>query len=362
VLASAFDRYADDWQVTYRDACEATRVRRDHTETVMESRMRCLRRRRAQLDALIEIARKPDADLMADATNLVGRLDAPGTCASVESLDKEISDPKRRADVEQLETEVDEAKALQAANRLDASSARILDVRKRADKINHPPLLAELELQLGLNAYTKLDLEVAEKHLHRAVEIAEQVGADRVRARAFLDLISIAATRTRLDEAERWQRYAQSTIIRLGNDRELAAQLELRVAVVLQQRGNAKLAESTFKSAIDKLAAIHGGSSRQVALARRQLAGFYHATNNYDLAFDEHRAVRDLMQAARSGSRRPPSRRPMAAARPTEAVWRRSRSRTAAPAAQYAATTTRRRAGLRVRLRLQDRAQRCRRP
>jgi hypothetical protein len=62
----------------------------------------------------------------------------------------------------------------------------------------------------------------AERELHRAVEVGEEAGADAVRARAFVHLVYVATTVGKLDETERWARYAQATAARLGNDRRLS--------------------------------------------------------------------------------------------------------------------------------------------
>jgi len=68
---NAFD---DAMHAGFRDACMATRVRATQREQVMDERMRCLHRRGAELDALLDVVAHPDDAVLTNASSLASNL------------------------------------------------------------------------------------------------------------------------------------------------------------------------------------------------------------------------------------------------------------------------------------------------
>ncbi|HYO71512.1 MAG TPA: serine/threonine protein kinase, partial [Archangium sp.] len=52
---AGLERYTRAWTQMHQDICEATRVRGEQSEQVMELRMKCLERRRVEVKALAEV-------------------------------------------------------------------------------------------------------------------------------------------------------------------------------------------------------------------------------------------------------------------------------------------------------------------
>ncbi len=300
VVAGAVDGYAAAWRDGHRRACEATRVRGEQTVDVMELRMGCLRRRRGELDALLDVLARPDRELLASAAQIAASLTSPAACEQVEALaaSRPPADPAKAAEIERLEGELAQARAQLAVLRLEPAAARLDAALARAERAGHKPLIAELELERGRTSLQGGRDPDAERQLHRAVEVAEEAGVDRVRALAFIHLIGLASGAGRHDEAERWARYAQATIERLGKDRALLAELDLKLAEAQRARGKSKDAEATLRRAIERLTALHGPQSREVGLALRDLAMALEEVNDHERAFEELRRSRDVLLAA----------------------------------------------------------------
>jgi tetratricopeptide (TPR) repeat protein/predicted Ser/Thr protein kinase len=298
-LAASVDRYSTEWQADHRDACEATRVRGDQAEDVMSQRMRCLRLRRTELDGLLDAAAKPDDELMTSAASLVARLPSPSECKNVESLAATAlpADPKARADVEQIEAELARARVLVATSRIEEATKATTALLARAQRVGHKPLLAELALERGLIDVSAIDWPAAETTLHAAVEAAELAGVDRIRAAAFIQLVGVATALNKLDEADRWARYAQATIERLGKDPGLLAELDQHVAEVFRARGNVKDSETAYRRVIERMSAVHGANSVEVAEVHRELGLLYSEAHEYDKAFAEQEKAHKLFLA-----------------------------------------------------------------
>src|SRR5690606_34833142 len=54
------DHYAEQWQAMYVDACEATHVRGEQSEDLLDRRMACLDERQLGFDALVDVLLEPD--------------------------------------------------------------------------------------------------------------------------------------------------------------------------------------------------------------------------------------------------------------------------------------------------------------
>jgi eukaryotic-like serine/threonine-protein kinase len=295
-IARDVDRYAAEWHAGFSDACEATRVRATQSEQVMDQRMRCLHRRAAELDALLDVVAHPDDAVLTNASTLASNLTSPASCANLESLAATAPppDPKLRAEVDAIEAAIAKERAQLAATRIDAARKQATDLLARARSTGHKPLIAELLLEVGQAQILTLDYQEAEKSMNEAIEVAELAGADYSRATAYVQLVGISTSLGRLDDAERWVRHARAAVERVSQDKALSAELDREVGALFEVRGDAKAAEASFQRAIERLIALHGPDSRDVAIAHRDLGSLYFDTHEYERAFAEHGKAREI--------------------------------------------------------------------
>ncbi len=296
-LATAVDKDRSTWIANHQDACGDTRVRGEQTEANMERRMQCLRRRRAELDATLEVLAAPDRDLLVNAPALVEQLASPDSCANADALAQAIADPEVRARVDEMQKQLAKADALIAAARLDQAGDVLKGLAEHAEKVGYQPLIADVYLELGTLAETRLDWPPAQSWFDKAVEVAEKVGADPPRARAYIHLVGVARAQGKLDDAERFARYAAATIERLG-DKELGAWLDRMVAEVQRARGQNEAAVKTYQRAIERMTAIKGPKSREVAVVQQELAMHYNSNGDYEPAYSMFEQARASYIAA----------------------------------------------------------------
>src|SRR5205814_708666 len=72
----ALDEYARTWTHMHQDACEATRLRGEQSEEVLDLRMACLSDRLKEISALAEVMKHADADAVQEASR-AGQLLTP---------------------------------------------------------------------------------------------------------------------------------------------------------------------------------------------------------------------------------------------------------------------------------------------
>ncbi|HEU0031637.1 MAG TPA: tetratricopeptide repeat protein [Kofleriaceae bacterium] len=295
-VSRALDRYADDWRAGHRDACEATRVRGDQTEAVMDRRMHCLRMRRAELEALVGLLQAPDRTLLENADTVVARLTSPTVCSDVEALAPSYTpaDPRIRGDVDALERELATAHAKMAAHQLADATASMQRLLARAEQLGHQPAIAEIEYALGETEAQAMHWDDAERHMHRAIEAGDASGHDRVRAHALSQLVAIATANGKLDDAARWSGHAHAATKRIGDEPALLGELALRDGDLQLARGDGHAAELAFRRALELFTRARGPRSTEVAVAHRSLGMMYQTLRDFDHAYTELQLAQDI--------------------------------------------------------------------
>ncbi|MBL0213297.1 MAG: serine/threonine protein kinase [Myxococcales bacterium] len=164
------DATASQWVTSYRHVCEASRVRGDQSDTLLDLRMRCLDRSLARFDALtIALAAPLDAPSRVEATGAVAELPPPLAC---ETLDDPAelalpTDPAKRARVTAAERTLDRAWAAYALGHYAAAGEALRELRETVD-LGAPALTAavlllaaSVEARVGTPAAARTLLESA---------------------------------------------------------------------------------------------------------------------------------------------------------------------------------------------------------
>ncbi len=213
------DRYADDWVEQRIEACEATRVRGEQSESLMDLRMACLDHRLGEMKALVDLLLEGEPGDLAKSAQAAGRLRSLVACADTRALTAIVplpEDDATRRKVERLRPKVHQLKGLHDLGRNRAAWAAAEALSPELQSLGYAPLEAEALLGVGLAAGIDDRPEQAEQAHARGVVRADAGRDDTMRARHLLALVWLHVGASE-DTADRWLEMAEGALERLGD-------------------------------------------------------------------------------------------------------------------------------------------------
>src|SRR5439155_15877610 len=131
-LDHGLDDYATEWVHTATASCEATRVRGDQAEEVLELRTECLDQRREDLAALVGILGDPPKALVEKGGKAATELPTITTCSNVALLRAPNAVPVELVPiVKELNKQTSDARAQIIAGNYLAGGARAAAISRR---------------------------------------------------------------------------------------------------------------------------------------------------------------------------------------------------------------------------------------
>lgn len=252
-VGANLDVWSQRWSEQRIDACEATHVRHEQSEALLDARVRCLDRDRAKVEALLGLLENPDASVLTRASRATAKLAAGIECTA------EHVDPER--------------------DQKDPAAARLLAA---LDRVAVFETLAMYDEGLALVSETEREAE--------ALEAVEVVQRSRHRRGRLLDLTGRAREAVALHEGVHWQAEA------MGLDR-LAATAGLEVmyeyAAPLTEPQRALDWAPHVRAAIERSG--DGLRHRANFLDARGIARLY--AHELDAALSDHESALELRQS-----------------------------------------------------------------
>ncbi|HEX8793480.1 MAG TPA: serine/threonine-protein kinase [Polyangiaceae bacterium] len=239
-VSQALDDYTAKLARGADDACTATRVRGEQSEEALDLRTACYEQRWREVDALVEVLGRADADTVKEAPNATKSLSSIDDCADVAALRAPVpvpKDPAVRSQLDALEQRLAGVMAAYAVGKAaDAASqgdALLADARH----VGYVPLLARVNLWRG-RAFA--DLSDEEKSVPAFRDAFEEALASRDDG-----ILKLAAVRLAQEyiyahqpaEFDTWAAVAQSAIDRGAPDVKLQSFLDHTRCVALYNLG-----------------------------------------------------------------------------------------------------------------------------
>lgn len=281
-IGESLDAYARGWLETREAACrEASASDVDEAEEAeavaeLDARrariLHCLRRRKADLRASVDLLRVADARTREHAEAVVAGLAMPEQCidAGDDASDREPADPREARQIALVEDALSQAAALEHAGHYDEAVAAIQPAMQPLPP--QPWLQAEVRHRhascLGNLKRTTEAIEQAQQ----AFFIAQRIGDDAL-AVELATLVSCYAGWDQADQAtgEAWVGHAEAILRRLDEPPKLASDLEWCRARIESQAGDADAAVESFRRAIG-LAERAGVGRMRIAMLEHDLA------------------------------------------------------------------------------------------
>jgi tetratricopeptide (TPR) repeat protein/tRNA A-37 threonylcarbamoyl transferase component Bud32 len=234
------DEYARKWVGVYKDACEATHVRGDQSEEVLDLRMGCLNDRLSGLHALTAVFNGATGEVVEHAVDAAHALMPLDGCSDVKQLKSMIAapDPAVEARVEGLRREIGQIKAVHDAGRYVAALEQLKPVLEESRTLGYRPLEAEALTWMGRATSELGENANAEKILEQALDAAVGSHHDDLLAEISAYLVWVTGFQGRFSDADRWRRFAEAAIERAGVDHSIAYSWLLNnVGVIYQLQG-----------------------------------------------------------------------------------------------------------------------------
>jgi tetratricopeptide (TPR) repeat protein len=289
------------WVVMQRDACEATHLRGEQSQALMDLRVTCLRRHLNELSALIDLLIEADPAVIARTITALQGLPPLDRCADVQALQSPIpppADPRARRRLDALDQRLAVVHANLGAGRFADGLARAEAIAADAAELAHRPLDAEIALRRGQLLDRSGAHVAAEEALRDAVFLAVGARHDVIAAEAMTELIyHLGLRRARPEEGLEWSRHAEAAIARLapGREREhLEAKRLDREGLVRTAAGDLVGGRALQERALAQMIAVRGPDDLQSAALRINLSATLADLGEPALALDHLRAAAEV--------------------------------------------------------------------
>jgi tetratricopeptide (TPR) repeat protein len=269
------DRGLRQWQTAWarehRSACEATEVRHEQSEALLDRRMQCLRRAKAEIAALVSLLAHADRTAVDRATQATFEVGAPDACADAASLSTTPPprDPRVRTEVDDVREGLAQLAALRKLGQWKAGLALGRALIEKARGVAYDPVLAQvLAAEASLELTADGDIDTAIQRLYEATRIGSLSNEDAAVASAFNNLVYAFGSKKRMFEAaEVAYQAALAAVARVGNPSRSVAELHLYRSYTLSRKGDFANALEHGRAALALQTEIYGPRSIQAAIA-----------------------------------------------------------------------------------------------
>lgn len=290
--------HAEDWQSMHTEACEATAVRGEQSEAMLDLRMQCLTRARERLDAVSTVLIDGGADTLPRAHRLVGGLRPLARCADVDALEAEVpppEDPQLRAAVDAVHVDLARLEAEFAAGRRAEALQELPSLVERARALEHPSTLSEVLRTHGNQLEGMGKYEKAAQQLEEAFSLGLEHGPTRTAIAAAGELAFVYSTDLPdLAKADVYGTLAVSLARRDHRGSSLEAAMVTDLSSVEIAKGDIEASERLDRSALEIRQAALGSKHPTIAEVMENLAGSLSMLGEFEEAERLNREALDI--------------------------------------------------------------------
>ena len=292
------DAYTADWLEVYTDACEATHLRREQSDSLLDMRMACLDARLKDLRATTDLLRRADGEVVRHAVRAVSSLRPLASCSDAELLLARAplpGDEATQREIGRLEEAVAKARALRNAGRIQEALPLSRKAARESDALGFAPLAAEAYHALGRTQQADSDFAAAAEALLKAVALAEEAHDDERRSMALLDLVWVVGYRQGdFTAGQHWLELAEGVLRRLGEPRRFAPDRHHAAAVLDLAAGDYSAAARQARAAVDARIETAGPHHRDTAHALSTLGRVQYRRGELEAALATFRRIADI--------------------------------------------------------------------
>ncbi len=296
-VTRTLDDYARSWAAMHTDACEATHVRGEQSQELLDLRMACLSDRFTELKTLSDLFANADPGIVEHAAQSAQSLPTLDFCADVAALKAPIPpprDPKVIGRVAAVREQIARASALQAA----AKYAEGLDIARPAlaetEALDYAPAIAEAEIVMGLLLGDHGDFAEAAAAFNRAFVSALAGRDDEKAAVAANDMMIAAGVRqARYEEGDHWAEVAFALAGRVQEKKLLGLAYTTRSGL-REHEGKYQEALDDAKLGLEILTRIFGPDDYRIAETYYRLGAIHYFRAEYPEALEGYRKCLEI--------------------------------------------------------------------
>ncbi len=273
-LQKVIDGRAAEWIAMHTAACEATRLKGTQSEELLDLRMECLRQRRGEVSALVDVLSHPAPNVAERALRAAYALPPVDRCTAGAVLEARVPGPSAavRDRVAEVRARLPGAMALLGAGHYDAALITTRHLVYAARALAYPALEAEALLLLGNVELETGKVDGARLSFEESLEAAIAGSDDRTAAAALAgEARAVGIVQGKLAEAEGARRHGLTIATRI-EARDVAADLLYAEALARRDVGNHAAARELLQKVRAARAQLFGEPSLPVAEALRGIA------------------------------------------------------------------------------------------
>lgn len=297
--AERLDAHAAHWSERYAAVCEQLDGAGASVELDME--MACLRERREELGALVELLARADEKAVAKATQAAAELESVETCEARGAEEAQLASPpaSQRDEVEEIRLVLARAEAAYKAGLIGLGKERAHEARERAAALGYLPVQVEALYRAGQLEGLDGQLDQAAGYLADAALRAVEARHDRIAVRAAtMQAFVVGYQQGRHEEGLTWLRHATAALGRMGADPLLDAELRVTRAAILTAQGSYEPALADFRAGLRQREEALGADHPIVASSFNNLGSVLVELGRYEDALEALEKARGIWERA----------------------------------------------------------------
>jgi tRNA A-37 threonylcarbamoyl transferase component Bud32/tetratricopeptide (TPR) repeat protein len=283
-VVASLDDYADEWIAARTRACEATAVRQEQSQELLDRRMACLDERRAGLRALVGVLVAADAAVVEKAVQVTSELPRLEPCSDSAYLQARVrppDDPAAALRVEATRAQLSQARTLMLAGKFAGAGRLVEEALAAAATLGYGPLVAEVELMHGELRTHEGSYTDAEAALRRAYVAARTAGDGEVAAAAATALVGVTGhSLARFEAGALWREVAAAEVARSG-DPLAPADLARETASMAVREGDYVRAQAAYLRGLALREAVVGAEHSSLIGELNQLGAVLEKQGKY---------------------------------------------------------------------------------
>ncbi len=253
-------QYRTQWISAHTEACEATAVRHEQSEAVMDQRMLCLNERRQTLQGLTERLAEVDAKSLNIAVSAVSALPRISPCADIAYLSartKPPIDPDTAARVHAVRADLLRVADLEQFGEYERADALLGRVGAQVEALEYLPLSAERHFRAASLLRRRGDFHTAKTYFEEAFFYARMSEHSEVGVLAAVELVFLHSHKLGLyDQARIWGRMARSELSHTSMP-EAEVLLLRNEGILLENTGEVNAALDYYRRAVAKAEQVY---------------------------------------------------------------------------------------------------------